>query len=118
VTGPVTVKAGAALRSDGSRITGSLKANGAVEIALCDTRTTGSVTLTGGSKVTLGDPTVACSPNQMVGPVTVNGTLGPTVIAGNRITGPLACADNDPAPVNNGFPNNVTGPKRGQCADL
>jgi beta-glucosidase-like glycosyl hydrolase len=40
------------------------------------------------------------------------------VVSGNRITGPLSCTGNEPPPVNNGVPNNVTGPQSGQCADL
>lgn len=118
VTGPVTVREGAALLSDDSRITGPLRSDGALEVSLCDTRVTGPVSLDSSSSVELGAPTVDCDGNRVVGPVTVNRTEGPTVIADNNITGPLSCANNDPAPVNNGFPNSVTGPKRGQCSDL
>ena len=32
-----------------------------------------------------------------------------TLVAGNRITDTLACSGNEPAPVNNGLPNRVTG---------
>jgi uncharacterized repeat protein (TIGR01451 family) len=118
VTGPVKVKEGAALLSDGSRITGPLHAVGALAIELCDTRATGGLNINGSSEVTLGDPTVDCEPNHVVGPVTVKGTDGPSVIAGNRIVGPLACTGNVPDPVNNGFPNSVVGPQSGQCQDL
>jgi uncharacterized repeat protein (TIGR01451 family) len=118
VTGPVNVQAGAALLSEGSRITGPVNATDALEIALCDTTVTGPVNLKGSSKVTLGDPEIDCEPNRVVGPVNVNQTDGPSVIAGNRIIGPLACKNNAPPPVNNGAPNDVTGPKSGQCKDL
>jgi hypothetical protein len=118
VIGSVNVQADAGLRSDASRIFGSVKANGASEISLCDTRVVGPVTLSGGSMVVVGDPTVDCTPNLMVGPVRVNDTAGPSVIAGNTIVGRLACANNDPAPVNKGFLNNVIGPKVGQCENL
>jgi hypothetical protein len=36
----------------------------------------------------------------------------------NHIAGPLSCASNSPAPVNDGLPNEVTGPELGQCAGL
>ena len=118
VTGPVTVHSGAALLADGSRFTGPVKSNGALELRICDSRVTGGLQATASSAITLGDPTDDCAPNNFVGEVTVNDTAGPSVIAGNRIVGPLACAGNDPAPVNNGHPNTVVGPKKGQCQDL
>lgn len=118
VVGPVTVQSGASLRSDGSRINGEVSAAGANLIMLCDTRVTGRVNLTGSSVVTLGDPDAGCGSNDFVGPVTVDGTTVRSVIAGNTITGSLSCSENDPPPVNRGHPNDVTGPKRGQCADL
>jgi hypothetical protein len=68
--------------------------------------------------VTIGNPVLGCAPNTIIGPVTVTGTAGWNVIAGNTITGPLACADNAPPPVNNGFGNTVVGPKSGQCRTL
>jgi hypothetical protein len=40
------------------------------------------------------------------------------VLAGDRVTGALACSGNDPAPVDNELPNRVTGAKLGQCARL
>lgn len=118
VIGPVTVDEGAALLSSGSQITGPLRSNGALLLSLCDTGVTGPVRVDRSSAVELGDPTVDCAGNQIVGPVTVNRTDGPSVIADNTITGALSCANNEPPPVNNGFPNSVTGPQRGQCADL
>jgi Alpha amylase, catalytic domain len=118
VTGPVTVQPGAALRADGAIITGPTTATGAAEIRLCDTRVTGPINLTGSGTVRLGDPDIGCGPNTVTGPVTVTASTGPTVIAGNRIVGPLACTGNDPAPVNKGLPNTGAGPKSGQCRDL
>jgi len=118
VTGPVTVGDGAGIRSVDSRITGPIRADGAYEVTLCDTRVTGPVSLGGGSGVTFGDPEAGCTGNTVTGPVSITGTHGQTVIADNRIVGPLACSDNEPSPVNNGFANSVLGPKSGQCADL
>ena len=57
----------------------------------------------------------------IVGPVRlVDSDTGPVavVVAGNVVTGPLACTGNRPAPVNQGRPNSVTGPATGQCAEL
>jgi hypothetical protein len=73
--------------------------------------------------VTLRDGTkqVAVIGNRITGPVTVDRNVtapAPIVIAANSIVGPLRCTANDPAPVNNGQPNDVTGPKSGQCRDL
>ncbi len=117
VLGKVSVASGAGLRSDDSLIGGAVSATGASEITLCDTAVVGRVTLAGGSAVTLGDA-AGCGSNAIVGPVTVTNTDGPSVIAGNLIIGRLACSGNVPPPVNNGSPNNVIGPKTGQCAGL
>jgi hypothetical protein len=42
----------------------------------------------------------------------------PIVVSGNLIVGPLSCSGNQPPPVNEGVPNQVIGPKSGQCAGL
>lgn len=118
VTGPVTVSDGAGLRSVDSRFVGPIRADGAHEVTLCDTQVTGPVTLTGGSGVTLGDPGSGCAGNTVTGPVSVTDTEGRSVIADNRIVGPLTCSTNEPPPVNEGFANSVLGPRAGQCAGL
>jgi hypothetical protein len=116
--GKVTVEPGAGLFATDSRFVGPVSASGASNVTVCGSAVAGAVDLTGSSAVRLGDPLAACAPNAVVGSVTVTGTVGPTVIAGNVITGSLACSGNDPAPVNNGEPNVVLGPKTGQCAEL
>jgi hypothetical protein len=118
VRGPVTVHDGATLIAHSSRITGSVQANGALNVEFCGTRVTGSTHLSGSSAVTLGDPAAGCSGNTFIGPVDITGTTGPSIVAGNRIVGPLSCDDNDPAPVDHGAPNVVLGPAGGQCRDL
>jgi arabinogalactan endo-1,4-beta-galactosidase len=118
VYGPVNVAHGAALVTDGARITGPLSANGAALIMLCGTNVSGLVSLTGSASVTLGNPVLGCDPNQVSGPVTVVGTNGWNVIAGNEISGPLSCTENDRTPANNGTANEVKGPRSGQCAGL
>jgi arabinogalactan endo-1,4-beta-galactosidase len=118
VTGAVTVLSGAGLQVTGGRITGPVTAHGAAVVSLCGVQVTGPVTLVSGSSVTVGNPVLGCLPNPVSGPVTVAATDGWDVIAGNSIIGPLSCLGNDPAPVNNGYPNTVLGPKTGQCSGL
>jgi len=118
VIGPVTVTPGAGLLVHSARIEGPVDINGATIVTVCDSSVIGPVRSTGTSSITLGDPTVDCVPNDVSGPLSVRDTTGPSVIAGNRIDGPLACSGNIPAPVNKGFPNNVTGARSGQCRTL
>lgn len=62
--------------------------------------------------------------NWIMGPVTLVDNEGPAFegsdvgaeIELNHIAGPLICMSNSPAPVNDGLPNEVTGPELGQCA--
>ncbi|NDL57540.1 lamin tail domain-containing protein [Phytoactinopolyspora mesophila] len=118
VRGPIEVSAGSALIAVESRITGALQADGARTVVLCGTSVTGPTKLANGSAVTLGDPAADCAGNTFVGPVEVTGTAGTSVIAGNRIVGPLNCSSNDPEPVDHGAPNTVFGPSGGQCREL
>ncbi|WP_166352288.1 lamin tail domain-containing protein [Phytoactinopolyspora limicola] len=119
VFGPVTVAAEASVvSSDGTRITGPVRARDAAAVTLCGTTVAGPVSLSGSSAVTLGDPEANCAGNVITGPVQITGTAGPTVVAGNAIVGPLSCRDNDPAPVDQGAPNTVVGPASGQCRNL
>ncbi len=118
VTGPVTVRSGAGLMADGARITGPVTAQDASVVSVCDTRVTGPLTVRGAGSVTIGDPANDCAGNTITGPVSVTGIAGPSVIAGNRIVGSLACSGNNPPPINNGHPNTVVGPKGGQCSSL
>jgi hypothetical protein len=61
--------------------------------------------------------------NWITGPVTLVDNEGPAFegsdvgaeIELNHIAGPLSCMSNSPAPVNDGLPNDVTGPELGQC---
>ena len=118
VSGPVRVRAGASLWSNGSDIAGPVSSSGSARVVLCSTTVSGPVRLEGASSVTLGDPDLGCAPNTIIGPVTVRDTAGPSVIAGNLITGSLACTGNVPPPVDHGVPNLVSGPAKGQCAVL
>ncbi|MPZ28217.1 MAG: S8 family serine peptidase [Micromonosporaceae bacterium] len=115
VLGPVQVHEGAGLVSAEATVIGPLSANGADVVDLVDTSLTGEVLVraTTGSLVLAG--------NQVHGPVGLhdNATGGaPIVVSGNVIVGPLACTGNDPAPVNQDQPNQVTGRTSGQCDGL
>ncbi len=54
------------------------------------------------------------------GPVSVVGarTAEPVILAGNTVGGPLACSANSATPTNLQAPNQVSGPRSGQCAKL
>jgi hypothetical protein len=66
--------------------------------------------------------------NSIAGALTVSGNIAPaqgsptedsaTEVEGNTVTGLTTCADNDPAPVNDGVTNTFTGGAGGQCAGL
>ncbi|MDQ1392997.1 MAG: 5-nucleotidase [Acidimicrobiaceae bacterium] len=82
----------------------------------------GAVTLAGnGGGVEVGG-------NSIVGGLTVSGNLAPnrgiptedsaTEIEANVVTGLTTCANNDPAPVNDGRKNTFTGGVKGQCVGL
>lgn len=118
VTGPVSVAAGAALRVDDSQLQGPVRASGASAVTVCGSDVGGPIDLGGGESVTLGHPDAGCASNTADGPVQVTDQSGLVVLAGNTITGPLACSGNDPAPVDAGHPNSVEGPVTGQCEEL
>ena len=117
VHGKVVVEDGAGLRVADSTVKGFVRAEGASEVRLCDAEVTGVLTVADSSGVAIGDPEADCGGNRLRGPVTVTDSAGP-VIADNRITGVLACFDNDPEPTDHGAPNDVTGRAFGQCRGL
>lgn len=112
---PVRVRRGGSLVATGARVTGQVTAIDGATVELFDSTITGPVRITGSTQ------RVAIAGSQISGPVTVSGNATgtvPIVIAGNRIVGLLACTGNQPAPVNGGHTNDVTGPRSGQCAML
>ena len=113
VSGPVTVRPGAALVSTGSTISGALSATSASAVELLNSTVAGGVSITGTPDVTLVGGTVR-------GPVTLSrdGTPRAPVVAGVTVLGPLSCTGNAPAPENLRAPNTVRGPRTGQCAKL
>jgi hypothetical protein len=115
VTGPVRVRAGAGLVSSGATVVGPVSATGARIVQLIATTVIGPVSITGTTA------RVAVSATRVTGPFSVvdNATGGTElVLAGNVVVGPLACSGNQPAPVDHGRANTVTGPAGGQCASL
>jgi hypothetical protein len=111
VTGPVTVAPGASLYVFGGSV-GSVTAAGAAAVVLVETSVGGPVNINGTSgEVSLERVTTN-------GPVTIVGNEGGTSAAGNTVGGPLTCQNNEPAPVDNGWANEVSGPKNGQCSSL
>jgi hypothetical protein len=48
--------------------------------------------------------------------VAFEGSSAGAEVETSRISGPLVCQSNSPMPVNDGLPNEVTGPELGQCA--
>jgi hypothetical protein len=115
LVGSIRVAAGAGVVATGAVVLGPVSATGARVFASFDSSFVGPVTITG---TTL---RVALSSSRLAGPVRLTGTATgatPVVVTDNDVIGVLACSGNDPAPVNDGRPNSVTGPATGQCARL
>ncbi|MEU7479179.1 GH92 family glycosyl hydrolase [Lentzea sp. NPDC042327] len=112
ISGPVTVARGATLYVFGGEIKGPLSAADAASVVLVGTRVSGPVSVNGSSAE------VAVENTAVGGPVSLTGNRAGSVVAFSTVGGPLSCTGNTPAPVNNGFPNDVKGPKAGQCAGL
>ncbi|MEV0680757.1 GH92 family glycosyl hydrolase [Actinosynnema sp. NPDC050436] len=112
VAGPVVVEAGASLHVYGGTLQGPLSATGAAAVVVVDSAVGGLVTITG----TTGE--VALEHTTVDGPVTLAANRGGTTVAANTVRGPLSCVTSDPPPVDNGWANDVHGPKVGQCAEF
>jgi hypothetical protein len=61
---------------------------------------------------------VAVENTSVGGPISLTSNKTRSVVAFSTVGGPLSCTGNDPAPLNNGFTNDVKGPKAGQCSGL
>jgi hypothetical protein len=118
VEGAIRVGSDARLWLIDSQVIGPVTAEGAGRVVMCGTSVAGPVRLLGGASVTVGDPHLGCAPNTIDGSLTLKDTGGTSVLAGNTITGKLACSGNSPAPVNRGLVNVVLGPATGQCKSL
>ncbi|MET8055381.1 ParB/Srx family N-terminal domain-containing protein [Streptomyces microflavus] len=115
--GPVTVRAGAALVLTGSTLEGPLQADRAAAVHVCGSSVTGPLAISRTTgPVRLGGP--GCTANSVTGAVVLTGNTGGVLLAANRITGPVACSGNLPAPDTTGRDNEVRGPRTGQCAGV
>ena len=134
IAGPVTVLPGASLVATGGTIAGPVTATRAVLFTLSGTGVSGPVTVIGSVGAVLVEKGKVSGPLSIsgsgggvrvdtvtaAGPVLVAGNSGtqPVVVAANKVSGPLSCLHNSPAPVNDSRPNTVKGPATGQCAAL
>ena len=111
VNGSITVKDGASLYATGATLKADVTATNAGTLSILSSTVTGTLKAVDSGPVSVENSVVR-------GAVTIRRNDTATVISANRITGVLACSGNDPAPVDNGLPNRVTGSKQGQCAKL
>ncbi|AWZ08115.1 MULTISPECIES: hypothetical protein [unclassified Streptomyces] len=119
-TGPVTVRPGGALSVSGGRLTGPVSSDGALALSLCGSTLTGPLTVRGttGSVLIGSDPAEGpgspdCAGDTLTGPVSLEANTGGIGFSANRVSGPLRCEADDPAPRVSG--TTVTGPRSGQC---
>jgi hypothetical protein len=114
-SGPVLVQPGAGLVAIDATVSGPVVATGATAVVVTDSRIGGLVS------VMRSTGPVSLAGNDVSGAVTLTGNRTgdtPSLVSGNRISGALWCAANQPPPVDGGVPNTVTGAKGGQCAGL
>ncbi|WP_330300095.1 Ig-like domain-containing protein [Streptomyces sp. NBC_00503] len=117
-SGPVTVRPGGALAVSDGQITGPVSADGALAVSVCGSKVTGplSVRTTSGSVLIGAGPGSQfsdCAGNTITGPVSLVGNTGGVEFSADRVTGPLGCEANAPAPHVGDV--TVLGPRSGQC---
>jgi hypothetical protein len=108
INGPVLVGAGASLVATDTRFVGPVRADGAADLHLLRSTVDGPVSIDGVSRSVVVVGTSVGAPVS----VTRSRTTEAVVLAGNTVDGPLSCSGNAPAP------NQVSGPRSGQCAKL
>jgi predicted alpha-1,2-mannosidase len=111
VTGLVTVSNGASLYVTDATLRAAVTATSAGTVSLLHAAVTGPVTITGSGPVRIENSAIK-------GPVTLLSNRTSTLVSADQVKGILTCAGNQPAPVNNGLPNTVSGPRLGQCNKL
>lgn len=139
MVGPVTVEPGGALRLLNTRVSNGIAADNPSFLSVCNSYVAGlGLVVTGaGVPLRIGDPANACAGNQVAGEIRLAGntgglTLGANTVSGNltvdnntvgtvvvkaNVSRALACAGNNPAPVNSGQAN-AAATKSGQCSTL
>ena len=110
VTGPVTVRAGAALVATGGRITGALSAANPAAVHLLGTGVQGAVTVSGAKELVIVGA-------DLRGAALLTGGTAP-ILSGTTVKGALACSGNTAVPADLGVPNELSGAGAGQCAKL
>ena len=110
VTGPVTVRAGAALVATGGRITGALSAADPAAVHLLGTGVQGAVTVSGAKELVIVGA-------DLRGAALLTGSTAP-ILSGTTVKGALACSGNTAVPADLGVPNELSGAGAGQCAKL
>ena len=126
LNGGVTVRAGASLVvADGASISGGLISTGAAVIHLFGASVNGDLTISGTSTdlivagSAINGSLVLTNNDGAITPISTGETRSyGVVVVGNTITKHLTCSGNDPDVTDFGAPNQVTGTKDGQCADL
>jgi hypothetical protein len=114
INGPVLVGAGASLVATDTRFVGPVRADGAADLPLLRSTVDGPVSIDGVSRSVVVVGTSVDAPVS----VTRSRTTEAVVLEGGTVDGPLTCSGNAPAPVNLQAPNQVSGPRSGQCAKL
>jgi hypothetical protein len=115
VRGGITVLAGASLVASGGLVRGEVTSVGAANVQLFGTEVRGDTDLAG----TTGNLTIAGA--QLKGEVSLSGNDGgefDVALVGNVIKGSLSCSGNTPGVADYGVPNDITGVRAGDCADL
>jgi hypothetical protein len=133
----LTIPSGAKVSIVNSTINGTLSTSGTpATLIVCGSTAKSTATISNVTGVLVfGDPGGGCALNTVSGSATVTsnhgglkvignklGSLtvntnsgGPIVVGANTVSGGLACSGNNPAPVNGGQSNNVSGTRSGQC---
>jgi hypothetical protein len=113
--GLVTVNRGGSLAIMGG-FSGAIVATGAAAISICGSTISGAITISGSTgPVVLGSGQPWCTANRIGGDLTLRSNTDGVSVAGNTITGLLACTGNAPPPDDLGQRNTVVGARSGQC---
>jgi hypothetical protein len=96
VDGPVIVDAGGSLDIEGASVEGSIDASGGSgEIRVCDTQTTGAVSVShAGGLVMIGDPGIGCAANRISGALVLNGNANGVEAIDNIVGGAVDASGN------------------------
>ncbi|MGW7680163.1 M64 family metallopeptidase [Kribbella sp. NPDC054772] len=111
VNGSVLVTSGASLVVTDSRVNGPVRADRAADLQVLRSTVIGPVAADGVTR------SVVAVGSTVQGPVAITNSRAVS-IAGNTVAGPLSCSGNSPSPANLEAPNQVSGPRSGQCAKL